>query len=185
MFKEIKNPKNGRKYIYPMRTYLLSTKSKNNKTNLITVDWVMPVSINPPLLAASIGTQRYSQKVLKNSKDYVISVPNKNILEEVWISGTKSGRNVNKFEETELTKMESNNVESFSIKEAVANIECKITEKKKFGDHYLYIGEIIGGTYDEETFKNDKPTNDLKSGLLMHLSDNEFLEENIKKTFKP
>ncbi len=178
--KKIKNLKNARRYIYPMRTYLLSTRNENNKSNLITLDWVMPVSIDPPLLGASIGVNRFSEQILKSSDDFVISVPTKNMLKEVWFAGTKSGRNLDKFQEAKLTKIESNIVNSYSLEEAVANIECKIREKKRFGDHFLYVGEIVGGTYNDDFFDNGRPSTDLESGLLMHLDSNEFLEEKIE-----
>lgn len=182
MFEEIKNPESGKKYIYPMRTYLLT--SKNVDSNIITLDWVMPISIDPPLLAVAIGEQRHTHEILKNSDDFVVSVPTKDLLDDVWYSGTKSGADVNKFEETNLTKKESINVDSPSIKECISNIECDIIDSDQYGDHFLYVGEIVGGTYKKEYFEGVLSKKEVDPGLLMHLSGEKFVEENLKNTIK-
>ncbi|KUO40203.1 MAG: hypothetical protein AVW06_02715 [Hadesarchaea archaeon DG-33-1] len=140
----------------PKLAVLVTTNDAQSKPNIITLAWAMPTSRNPPLVAISVGTRRYSHRLIESCEEFVVNVPSQRILEQVHYCGRKSGRVINKFAETKLTKLKSQKVEPPRIKECVAHIECKLVGKLRTGDHTIFIGEVVAASVDEETFDRER-----------------------------
>ncbi|AAL80726.1 flavin reductase family protein [Pyrococcus furiosus DSM 3638] len=156
--------------LYPMRTYLV-VSGKGEEANVMAADWVTIVSFNPFLVGVAVAPQRTTHGLIKKYKEFVISVPSLDMLRDVWIAGTKKGPA--KLKEMNITLIPSKNVSVPSIKEALANIECKVIDERDYGDHIWFVGEVVGYSYNEEAFKNGKPNP--KAKFLAHLSWTEFV----------
>ncbi len=138
------------------------------KPNPMTADWVIPLSINPPLLGVSIGKTRYTRKLIEEQKDFVVAIPTIELLKDVWTAGTVSGSKENKAEKMSVTFIPSEKVKAPSIKECAANIECKVVKEVETGDHIFFVGEIVNVTYSD-AFKDGKAdTKNFK--FLMHVT---------------
>lgn len=155
--------------LYPLRTYLIVSGGKE-KTNVMTADWVTPLSFNPFLVGIAISPKRFSHGLIEKYGEFVIAVPSLEMLKQVWIAGTKSGPE--KLKEMDITFINSEKISTPSIKQALANLECKVVEKVKTGDHDFFIGEVVNISYDKEFFEKKKPN--LKKKPLAHVSGNEF-----------
>ncbi len=122
--------------------------------NIITVAMVHIFSFSPPMIGIGVAPQRYSHGLLKKSPDFVINIPTQEIVEKVHTCGEISGKDLNKFEFTKLTKEPSLKVSSPSIKECAVAIEVKKTFEKNLGDHTWFVGEIVAARakkdYDKE-----------------------------------
>ena len=138
----------------PLPCILVTCISKEGKYNIITVGWNMPVSIKPPCIAISIGTKRYSYGLLKESGEFVINIPEKNIIEKVQYCGITSGIKFDKFKETGLTPLPARKVKPPIIKECIGHIECKIVKSIESGDHTLFIGEVLCAYAEESLYTN-------------------------------
>jgi len=146
------NPSSAYRLIHPMHTVLVSCAGKNRKSNIITLAWVMPTSINPPLVAVSIAPRRHSYKLIEETKEFVVNIPTMDILKETLFCGRKSGKILNKFKETGLTASRSRKIRTPIIRECVAHLECKLHSQFKTGDHTIFIGEIVEAYADKEAF---------------------------------
>ncbi len=62
---------------------------------------------------------------------------------------SRSGRDVDKFEQQKLTAIESRIVSCPSIEESPVNIECRVMEKKEYPTHDMFIAEIVSVSVDE------------------------------------
>lgn len=131
---------------------LITTVSKDGKSNVITVAWIIPTSIKPPLLAVSIGNTRYSHKLIAETGEFVANIPSKELLSSVEYCGSTSGRTVNKFEKTGLTPKPAKKVEPPIIEECVAHIECKVVDRLPTGDHTIFVGKVQAASADAELF---------------------------------
>ena len=60
-------------------------------------------SFDPPMVMVGIVPSRYTFELIQNSKDYTINIPTEDLLPAVRICGSKSGRDVNKWELANLT----------------------------------------------------------------------------------
>ncbi len=150
--------------LYPLRTYLIVTLGE--RPNVMTADWVMPVSRDPPIVAVSISPKRYSYRLAKERGELVISVPKEEMIEEVWTCGTRSGRSYDK--SSLFNFRESKKVSVPSIEGAFANLECKVLETKEYGDHCLFICEVLN--VEPPEFREEEITS-----LILHVREEKFL----------
>jgi flavin reductase (DIM6/NTAB) family NADH-FMN oxidoreductase RutF len=146
------------KYYYcafPMQAVLVTCNDEKEKTNIITLAWHTPISKKPPLYGISVAPKRYSHDLIKKTKEFVINFLPYSLANEVNYCGTHSGRTTDKIEETKLNLVDSGKIKTPSIKEAFANMECKLFKTISLGDHTLFVGEIVNLLADENAFKDD------------------------------
>jgi flavin reductase (DIM6/NTAB) family NADH-FMN oxidoreductase RutF len=170
------------KLLHPMHTVLVSCIGKRGKPNIITLAWVMPTSINPPLVAISIAPRRLSHTLIEETKEFVVNIPTMDILKETLFCGRTSGKDCNKFKETGLTPSPARKIKPPIIKECPAHLECKLHSQFTTGDHTIFVGEIIEAYADKKAF-TDK-YNLKNARMIFHLGGNEFATLGTR-VFKP
>lgn len=167
-------------YLYPLRTYLVV--SGVERPNVMTADWVVPLSFSPPLLGVAVGHTRYTHRLIRESGEFVIAVPTLELLKDVWIAGTVSGERENKFGRLSLTPVKSEKVKVPSIKECQANLECKLVKEVEVGDHTLFVGEIVNVTYGDAFMHGEA---DLNYSFILHVSFGKNFTTNSNEKFEP
>jgi flavin reductase (DIM6/NTAB) family NADH-FMN oxidoreductase RutF len=133
----------------PRLVVLVTSVDKNGKPNIITLSWAMPTSFDPPLVAISVGAQRYSHELIAGCEEFVVNIPPISILDKVKLCGSRSGRAADKFAEAGLTSIASKKVIPPRIKECIAHLECKLVGKYQTGDHTIFVGRIVAVSVDE------------------------------------
>ena len=128
--------------VYPMLTALV-TSAHEGKQNVLTANWVMPCSFEPPLLAVSIGKTRFSHGLIKKSGEFCVCVPPADKEKEAWFVGTKHGDKTDKFKESGFSPAPAKKVKAPLIKECVACLECKVVSEHEAGDHTIFVGEVL------------------------------------------
>ncbi|NIO36088.1 flavin reductase family protein, partial [Candidatus Bathyarchaeota archaeon] len=140
------------RFLYPRQIVLLSCTDKTGQTNIITLAWSMPASIDPPMLIVGIGPKRYSHELIEETEEFVVNVPTMKILRETLFCGRRTGREYNKFEETRLTPLPAKTVKPAIIKECVSHLECRLHQQITIGDHTLFVGKVLAAYADKEAF---------------------------------
>ena len=135
---------------FPMPAAVISV-GVGDEANLITLAYVGKVCLKPPIIAISIQPVRHSYKLLEKHKEFVINYPTKNQLKEMDYCGTRSGRDVNKWKELNLTKEQGTIVQVPMVKEFPWNMECKVIKRMELGSHVCYLGEVVA-THSDERF---------------------------------
>jgi flavin reductase (DIM6/NTAB) family NADH-FMN oxidoreductase RutF len=158
--------------LHPMHTVLVSCVGKTGKPNVLPLAWAMPTSNNPPLVAVSMGSNRYSHTLIEETREFVINLTTVDIIKETLACGRTSGRTSAKFTETGLTPLPARKVKAPIIKECIAHLECKLHSQFKTGDHTVFVGEIVEAYANEGVF-TDKYDID-KARMLYHLGGNVF-----------
>jgi flavin reductase (DIM6/NTAB) family NADH-FMN oxidoreductase RutF len=156
VFEEIDN-KSAYRILAPRPTIIVTTINNNGEVNAAPFSFTMPVSMNPPLIAFASVTTHHTYKNIDETGEFVVNIPNEDILKELWITGEKFPQEVNEIEKAGLTQIPSKKVAPPKIKECIASIECKVKWIKKAGDHDVIIGESLYVEVQE---------NMLKDGLL-------------------
>jgi flavin reductase (DIM6/NTAB) family NADH-FMN oxidoreductase RutF len=132
-------------------TCLLTTQYRG-RVNVMTIAWVCPISLEPPLVMMAIHPSRYTHDLLTRSEEAVLNIPGRPLAEQVMQCGTESGGNVDKIEVTGLTLDAGRRVEVPWVAECLAHIECAVVEVFVPGDHTLFIAQIVGAWAEEEAF---------------------------------
>jgi len=126
------------------------TMNVDAKMNGIAVAWITRVSGDPPMVTISIGKTRYSHELLKKAERFGICIMKKSAKDVVEFFGTKSGREVNKFDVYDYS-LSKNRMPVLA--DSVAFIECTIISTADAGDHTLFIGEVV----DQKLYEDEKP----------------------------
>ncbi|MBY9018151.1 MAG: flavin reductase family protein [Candidatus Lokiarchaeota archaeon] len=139
---------------FPMPAAVISV-GVGGDANLITLAYVGKVCLNPPIIAIGINTKRHSFKLIEEHDEFVINYPNIDQLKEMDYCGTRSGRDVNKWEQLGLTKEKGKVVQVPLVKEFPWNMECKVVNRLELGSHVCFFGEVVAVHCDKKYLKND------------------------------
>ena len=132
----------------------------------------MITSFEPPMVALSVGPQRYSHDLIKEQGEFTVNIPTMKILKETLFCGRVSGRDYDKFKITGLTPEPAETVKPPRIKECIAHLECKVKDTMVTGDHTIFAAEILKATADNKAFNGKY---DIKStNLIYHIGENDF-----------
>jgi len=134
----------------PEQVVLASVVDAAGKPNLIALGWCMPTSNDPPMLAISVAFDRYSHGCLTANPEFVVVFPAANQKSAALYCGTKSGRDVDKFQETGLEPLPASKVAPPLVAGATANFECVVEATVDTGDHTIFAGRIVAQHIDDE-----------------------------------
>jgi flavin reductase (DIM6/NTAB) family NADH-FMN oxidoreductase RutF len=140
--------------LHPYTASLVTSTDKKGKTNVMTVAWIIPVSVNPPMLAMSIRPERHSHSLIAESREFVVNIPSFQMARKVLICGRMSGRDHDKFKEARLTTGKATKLQPPIIEQCTAHIECKVVRMINTGDHTLVIGEIVASHARDGCFES-------------------------------
>lgn len=142
------------KLLAPRPTIIVTTQNKG-VVNAAPFSFTMPVSVEPPLMAFASAPTHHTFKNIEETGEFVINIPNENILKELWITGEKAPEEVNELEKANLTELKSVIVSPPKIAECIAHMECKVHSITDAGDHKLVIGEVVNVDVDKSAQKDD------------------------------
>ncbi|MDF2609098.1 MAG: flavin reductase domain protein FMN-binding [Lachnospiraceae bacterium] len=143
--------------LYPLPAVMVSCQRQGEKPNIITVAWTGTICTNPAMVYISVRPERFSYDIIKETGEFVINLSSEELVKAVDYCGVKSGRNVDKFKDMQLTPVAGNIVKAPLIKEAPVNIECRVKQMLPLGSHHMIIAEVLGVHVDKEYMnKNGK-----------------------------
>jgi flavin reductase (DIM6/NTAB) family NADH-FMN oxidoreductase RutF len=136
--------------IYPLPAVMVSCGDKEGNTNIITIAWTGTICTNPAMLYISVRPERYSYNMIKESGEFVVNLTTESLVKQTDYCGVKSGRDVDKFKETKLTRGKASELQyAPTIEESPVNIACRVTEKKELGCHHMFIAEVVSVTVED------------------------------------
>ncbi len=136
--------------VYPVPAVMVSCKREGEKPNIITVAWSGTICTSPAMAYISVRPERYSYDIINETKEFVINLVTKDLTYATDYCGVKSGRDVDKFKEMNLTPMESQYISAPGIMESVVNIECSVEQVIPLGSHHMFLAKILGVTIDDK-----------------------------------
>ena len=96
--------------LYPLPVVMVSAADKEGRDDIITVAWAGTVCTNPPMVSISIRPERYSYHMIRETGEFVINLTTEELAFATDYCGVKSGRDVDKFKETGLTREKAEKV---------------------------------------------------------------------------
>ena len=161
-------------FIYPIPAVMVSCGDMEN-SNIITVAWTGILNTNPAKVYISVRPERYSYNIIKEKKEFVINLTNKDLAYATDWCGVKTGAKVDKFKEMHLTKEECQFVSAPAIKESPVSIECNVTDIKEFGSHHMFIADVMSIDADEK-YINEKGSFDISKCNLIAYANGGYYE---------
>lgn len=160
-------------FIYPIPAVLVSCGNMEN-ANILTVAWTGIINTNPAIVYISVRPERYSYKLIKENKEFVINLTTEKLAYATDWCGVRSGKDYDKFKEMNLTKEKANFVKAPLIKESPVSVECKVIEEKAYGSHTTFIAEVLSINASDE-FIDEKGAFDIsKCNLIAYANGGYF-----------
>jgi len=146
---------------------LLVAEGKEKKPNTMTIGWgFLGTMWSKPVFVVAVRHSRHTFKLMEESDSFTVCLPSGDMSEALEVCGTKSGRDMDKFDKFGFTAVKGKTVDAPYIKECPVHFECKIIYKDDLAPgmlpeeleanvypgknmHMLYYGEITG-TYASE-----------------------------------
>ena len=142
MMKIIDLPSSYARVHLPAKVALAVTQKPDGNYNLITIEWFMRTSIQPPMFAISIGESRYSHACLEDTRFFNLVFPAEDMKPLLSLCGANSGRDMDKFSAGEVKFTKGKLHKLPILTEAVANFECEVVSQIRSGDHTIYVGQV-------------------------------------------
>lgn len=166
--------------IYPLPAVMVSVTDGKGEDNIITVAWTGTVCTNPPMAYISVRPERHSYNMIRETGEFVINLTTEELAFATDYCGVRSGRDVDKFKETGLTKEKADLVKAPMIKEAPVSIECRVTEIKELGSHHMFLADVVA-VHASENYMDEKGKFDLNKAKPLVYSHGEYLGCGKKK----
>lgn len=152
----------------PVPAVMVSVTDSGDKANIITVAWAGTICTNPPMVSISVRPERYSYHLLEENKEFVINLTTEELVKACDYCGVTSGKDVDKFKEMNLTKVEVAGVSAPGIAESPVNIACRVKEIKPLGSHTMFIADVVGVSVDEKYMNETGKFCINETGLVMY-----------------
>ena len=127
----------------PFPYVMAVTLDKRERPNIIGLSWWTFTSWDPFMIAISVEHKRYSHECLEHHKEFVLCFPSEGQAKDAWLCGTKSGRDVDKFQLTNFKPIQAGNISVPMIDGVTVAYGCKIVNQIETGDHTLYIANVV------------------------------------------
>lgn len=161
-------------FLYPIPAVMVSCGTME-KSNIITVAWTGIINTNPAMVYISVRPTRYSYKLIKEQKEFVINLTTKDLVRATDWCGVKTGEKIDKFKEMNLHKEKANYVKCPLIKESPVSVECKVKEVKDLGSHTMFIAEILSIDSDEKYINENGAFDISKCNLISYANGGYYL----------
>ena len=148
----------------------LTAVDRNGKANPMTIGWGTVGRVwSRPVFTVLVRQSRYTHGCIQDSDSFTVNVPRLGELkDELLFCGTKSGHDLDKAAECNLTLLPGKKVDTPIIKECALHYECRVIVRKQLqtgdffspdvleehyesNDHHLVVmGEILAAYAESE-----------------------------------
>ncbi|TKJ25924.1 MAG: hypothetical protein CEE42_06395 [Promethearchaeota archaeon Loki_b31] len=130
----------------------------NGKINVMALLWKTIGELwMLPVITIAVSPYRYTFKLLTEGvQEFTINIPSSKIADTIDITGSLSGRDIDKFKETGLEIIEGKRTKVPTLKDCILTYECKIVHSCKSGSmasHHLFFGQILTAYASNEIIK--------------------------------
>jgi len=131
---------------------VLVTVTAGELVEVTTVAWTAPLSLNPLLVGVGVFPYHFAHDLIDDAEEFVINVVPEDILKQARYCGSVSGREVDKLKQTGLTPATAQEVRAPLLEECIGHLECGLVDRHKFGDHTLFVGQVLAASAESDLF---------------------------------
>ncbi|MBI4310768.1 MAG: flavin reductase family protein [Chloroflexi bacterium] len=136
---------------YPSSATVVTTRA-GDKANAMAVAWHTAMSHHPPYYMVSISPKRFSHQLITQSGEFVVNFMPAEMGALIARVAACSGKDVDKFRAFGIEASPGAKVGAPVLKDALASYECKVIARHTYGDHDLFMGEILAVQYEPSAY---------------------------------
>ena len=161
--------------LYPVPAVLVGCRDGEGRDNLMTAAWAGTICSDPVMVSVSIRKERYSHDIIENTGEFTISLTTTGLARAADFCGVRSGRDIDKFHEMKLTRLESAKIRAPGVAESPVVLECRVKQVLRLGSHDMFIAEVVNVSVDER-FLDERGRLELEKADLIAYSHGEYFE---------
>ena len=145
-------------FLSPIPAVMLSCRGTEpgfERDNLITIAWAGVINSDPPMISVSIRPERHSYSQIVQSGAFCLNLIGRDLCKATDYCGVKSGRNVDKFKETGLTRLEIEGFPAPAVEEAPAFLCCRVKQQIPLGSHDVFLCAVEQVYVSDRLFDED------------------------------
>jgi flavin reductase (DIM6/NTAB) family NADH-FMN oxidoreductase RutF len=127
---------------------VMVTTAGRVQANIMTMSWHTMMEFDPPLVGCVISNRNATFAILKKTRECVINIPTRELVNEAVGCGNTSGRMVDKFKTFHLTPVVAAFVKAPLIDECYASLECKVVDASMVNKYNFFILEVLKAWID-------------------------------------
>ncbi len=154
--------------VHPLPVWCVGSYDQQGVPNLATVAWGGICCSKPPCLTISLRKATYTYGNILERGAYTVNVPSAAYAAEADFFGTSSGRDLDKFQTSGLTAIQSDLVDAPYVDEFPVVLECKVIHTYEIGLHTQFIGEILDVKVNPEVLGEDGKPDILKVDPMIY-----------------
>jgi flavin reductase (DIM6/NTAB) family NADH-FMN oxidoreductase RutF len=127
--------------LVPSGVFVLATVHEG-QSSAILASFIQQAAFDPPMIVAAVGQDRSIGRMIRDSKQFAVSVMSKDSKESLsrfW-KGVPEGA-----DPFDGLSTSTHDTGIPILSDAVGFLECKLRETLDAGDHFLCLGEVVNG----------------------------------------
>ncbi len=161
---------------YPFTVSIVVSVYKG-KCNFMSAAWHTQISFKPPLYGVAISPKRYTRELIDRSGKFSVCFLKFEDYKIAGNVGRTSGKDIDKVKEFNLEYFLTDNLEVPILSNSISAYECTVVDAKEYGDHILYVGEILSVYYDENLYESGI----LKEKMLLYAGSDTYTPSGKEK----
>ncbi|MGB2844157.1 MAG: flavin reductase family protein, partial [Candidatus Aminicenantaceae bacterium] len=162
---------------YPYTVALVGAQSEN-QINFMACAWHTSLSFDPPLFGVLVSKKRFTHQVISKAREFTVNFISADRVKLSAQLGRKSGFDMDKVKEFQVKLSTSKIIQSPVIEEAYVSFECKVADIRSYGDHDLFVGEVLAIHEEEKSFDPEGVLNTGKIHPLLYLGSDFYITIN-------
>ena len=165
-----------------------STIDEEGNPNLSPFSYFNVFSANPPILVFSPvlrgrdGSKKHTLQNVEATREAVVNIVNYSMVQQMSLSSTEYDDDIDEFVKSGLTKVKSDLVKPFRVKESPVQFECKVNDIMALGDSggagSLIICEVVKMHIDENILDADDNIDQYKIDQVARMGGNWYTRAN-------
>jgi flavin reductase (DIM6/NTAB) family NADH-FMN oxidoreductase RutF len=164
-------------YFYPYSVAVVGAQA-HNQLNYMACAWHTALSFNPPLFGVLISKKRLTHKVISEAKEFTVNFISADRVKLSAQMGRRSGHDMDKVKEFQVRLSPSKIIQSPILEDAYVCFECKLADIRAYGDHDLFVGEVLAVHEEEKSFNAEGVLNTGTIHPLLYLGSDFYITIN-------
>lgn len=164
-------------YQYPSTVAVVSSRSRS-RSNAMAVAWHTTISRRPPRYGVLIFPDTFTHELILESNEFVVNfmtIESANLIARL---GGCSGREVDKFEAFEIAATSGSTVSAPVLEAAYASYECRVFSHQEYGDHDLFVGDVVAVQFEDSAYSMNGTTDIRKVTPVAYVGEDRYASIN-------
>jgi flavin reductase (DIM6/NTAB) family NADH-FMN oxidoreductase RutF len=158
-------------FVYPMPMTIVSAVVLG-KVNHMAVAWVTRVNNQPPLLGVALGNHHYTNRGIRETGEFGVSIPSVAMLKAVDHAGLVSGAKTDKGQFFEV--FYGSLARAPLLADCPLNIACRVVQTVVFPTNELFVGEIVEAFCGKDFLSGGAPDLEKLQPFALTMPDNRY-----------